>query len=136
MEAVDALKSVLCGPDGKCCIAGSQADRDTVDTALAAIQNYLDQHKAGLPVLPELDQEDQQWLTDNPNTSDIVAFIRGYATGHGQQCAAHARELALEEMVVDFERRAACVSSKAGYSEGLRNGYLGAATAIEVLKGK
>ena len=49
MEAVDALKSVLCGPDGKCCIAGSQADRDTVDTALAAIQHYLDQHKAELP---------------------------------------------------------------------------------------
>ena len=42
MKAVDTLKSVLCGPDGKCCIAGSQADRDTVDTALAAIQHYLD----------------------------------------------------------------------------------------------
>ena len=50
MKAVDALKSVLCGPDGKCCIAGSQADRDTVDTALAAIQHYLDQRNVELPV--------------------------------------------------------------------------------------
>lgn len=66
----------------------------------AAIQHYLDQRKAELPVLPELDQEDQQWLTDNPNTSDIVAFIRRYATGHGQQCAAQARKVALEPVLV------------------------------------
>ena len=51
MNPVETLKAVLCGQDGKCCIAGSQADRDTVDTALAAIQHYLDQHKAELPVL-------------------------------------------------------------------------------------
>lgn len=30
--------------------------------------------------LPEIDQEDQQWLSDNPNTSDIVEWIREYAT--------------------------------------------------------
>ena len=37
MDALDNLKSVLCNPDGKCCIVGSQADRDIVDQALAAI---------------------------------------------------------------------------------------------------
>ena len=37
MDALDNLKSVLCDPSGKCCIKGSQADRDIVDRALAAI---------------------------------------------------------------------------------------------------
>ncbi len=59
-----------------------------------------------LPVLPELDQEDQQWLTDNPNTGFIGAFIRGYATGHGLKCAAHARELALSEAIAICRRNA------------------------------
>lgn len=90
MEAVDALKSVLCGPDGKCCIAGSQADRDTVDTALASVQHYLDQNKAALPVLPEWSKQD--------NLGGLVpSEIRMSMRDFGQQCAAQARKLALEE---------------------------------------
>lgn len=35
-----------------------------------------------LPPLPEIDAEDRQWLSDNPNTSDIVAYIQKYATDY------------------------------------------------------
>jgi hypothetical protein len=37
-EPVAMLESVLCGPDGKCCIDGSDADRAVVDSALAALR--------------------------------------------------------------------------------------------------
>ena len=37
MNPVETLKAVLCGQDGKCCIAGSEADRKVVDEALAAL---------------------------------------------------------------------------------------------------
>ena len=37
MNPVDSLKAVLCGQDGKCCIAGSEADRKVVDEAIAAL---------------------------------------------------------------------------------------------------
>ena len=109
MEAVDALKSVLCGPDGKCCIAGSQADRDTVDTALAAIQHYLDQRKVELPVLPE-------HITDvlvitGPSTHKHMQagqyyYTTSQAQAYGQQCAAQARELALSEAIAICRRNA------------------------------
>ena len=29
--------------------------------------------------LPEIDEEDQRWLSYNPNTSDIVDWVRNYA---------------------------------------------------------
>ncbi len=37
MEALNKLKAVLCGPDGKCCISGSPEDRRIVDECLAAL---------------------------------------------------------------------------------------------------
>lgn len=37
MSPIDKLKSVLCGPDGKCCIAGSDEDRAIIDRALQAL---------------------------------------------------------------------------------------------------
>ena len=119
MEAVDALKSVLCGPDGKCCIAGSQADRDTVDTALASVQHYLDQRKAELPVLSP-----QCEALPKLGESRWDGYER-WAKGYGQQCAAHARKLALEE-------------AKQFFLENDTNLFWGsqAAKAIEALKGK
>lgn len=38
MAPIDHLKSVLCDLDGKCCIAGSDDDRATVDEAIAALE--------------------------------------------------------------------------------------------------
>ena len=37
MNAIDQLKSVLCDPRGKCCIAGSDEDRLIIDRALHAL---------------------------------------------------------------------------------------------------
>ena len=37
MTAIETLISVLCGPDGKCCISGSDDDRRLIDSALADI---------------------------------------------------------------------------------------------------
>jgi len=37
MNAIDQLKSVLCGPDGQCCIAGADEDRSIINRALAAL---------------------------------------------------------------------------------------------------
>jgi hypothetical protein len=36
-DAVESLKAVLCDPEGKCCISGSDADRKIVDDAIAAL---------------------------------------------------------------------------------------------------
>lgn len=37
MNAIEQLKSVLCDPEGKCCIVGSEEDRAIVDQALQAL---------------------------------------------------------------------------------------------------
>jgi hypothetical protein len=37
MSPLEQLKSVLCGPDGTCCIAGSDEDRAIIDRALQAL---------------------------------------------------------------------------------------------------
>lgn len=41
LDAIKQLESILCGPDGTCCIAGSLWDRNTVDEALAALRSQL-----------------------------------------------------------------------------------------------
>jgi len=38
MTPIDKLKSVLCDPEGKCCIHGSDEDRRIVDEAITALQ--------------------------------------------------------------------------------------------------
>ena len=35
MNAIETLISVLCDPEGKCCISGSDDDRRLIDSALA-----------------------------------------------------------------------------------------------------
>ena len=37
MNAIETLISVLCDPEGKCCISGSDDDRRLIDSALAEI---------------------------------------------------------------------------------------------------
>ncbi len=37
MSAIETLISVLCGPDGKCCISGSDDDRRLIDSVLAEL---------------------------------------------------------------------------------------------------
>ena len=52
MKAIEDLKSVLCDPSGKCCIAGSQADKDIVDQALAALESAVSEPVAWLYTHP------------------------------------------------------------------------------------
>ena len=37
MNAIETLISVLCDPEGKCCISGSDDDRRLIDSALAEL---------------------------------------------------------------------------------------------------
>ena len=43
MNVIDQLKSVLCDLSGKCCIAGSDEDRATIDRALEALERLEEQ---------------------------------------------------------------------------------------------
>lgn len=61
--------------------------------ANAAIQHYLDQHKAEVPVLPEWSKQDN---LGGLVPSEIRMSIRDF----GQQCAAHTLEEAEKRMLV------------------------------------
>jgi hypothetical protein len=38
MNPIEKLKAVLCGPDGECCIDGSDEDRKIIDEALTQLE--------------------------------------------------------------------------------------------------
>ncbi len=44
-QALEAMESVLCCPDGKCCIDGSDADLLVIDNALDALRAALAQQE-------------------------------------------------------------------------------------------
>jgi len=48
MDAIEQLKSVLCDPEGKCCIAGSDEDRAIIDRALQALAQRTEQEPVAL----------------------------------------------------------------------------------------
>ena len=54
MTAIDQLKSVLCDPEGKCCIAGSDEDRAIIDRALDALAQPVHKHDAAIKTLEHL----------------------------------------------------------------------------------
>ena len=60
------------------------------DLCNAAIQHYIDQRAKELPVLPEPNVPEGDWFV-------LDCYIKEYAKAYGQQCAAHAREVALEQ---------------------------------------
>ena len=47
MNAIETLISVLCDPEGKCCISGSDDDRRLIDSALAELEAQLEAEIAG-----------------------------------------------------------------------------------------
>jgi hypothetical protein len=47
MNPVEMLESVLCGPDGKCCIHGVDEDRRIVDDALSIVKGMIQAEPAG-----------------------------------------------------------------------------------------
>jgi hypothetical protein len=67
MNPLEQLKSVLCGPDGKCCITGSDEDRAIVDRALQALaqpSDSVEQEPVG--VIQHLDELNEQWTKHRP----------------------------------------------------------------------
>jgi hypothetical protein len=60
---MEALESVLCNPEGRCCIIGSEADRAIVDAALDELKKTLAQPEQGEPDYKTLAIQLQQQRT-------------------------------------------------------------------------
>lgn len=69
---------------------GPYAKEDLTNLCSAAIQSYIDQQAKELPVLPEPCLKGIGWSQGYFDKAQLQAY--------GQQCAAHAREKALEEV--------------------------------------
>lgn len=85
MNPIEKLESVLCDPEGKCCIRGSEADRTIVDEALAALRKALAQ-----PVPPAAPQavpltQDQAMVAVKPtwNRGSMMDVVRSIEAAHG-----------------------------------------------------
>jgi hypothetical protein len=74
MNAIDQLKSVLCGPDGKCCIAGADEDRLIIDRALAALAHLVQPEQE--PVVTK----GEKGLTLHVGWDDLPAGTKLYAS--------------------------------------------------------
>ena len=75
MNTIDQLKAVLCDPEGKCCVAGSDEDRAIVDRALEALAQ-LEEEPVGFVVMerqPLTEDEIENLLISWPK--DSIAFI-------------------------------------------------------------
>ena len=88
MTAIETLISVLCGPDGKCCISGSDDDRLLIDSALAEIAQAAQAAEcvpavSDLPPLPAPDLRDV-----GTKPQEIKEFLKGYATEYARTAIA------------------------------------------------
>ena len=98
MTAIETLISVLCGPDGKCCISGSDDDRRLIDSALAEIAQAAQAAEcvpavSDLPPLPAPDLRDV-----GTKPQEIKEFLKGYATEYARAAiAAHAPADSVQE---------------------------------------
>ena len=88
MNAIETLISVLCGPEGKCCISGSDDDRRLIDSALADIAQAA-QSADSVPAvsdLPPLPAPDLRDVGTKPQ--EIKEFLKGYATEYARTAIA------------------------------------------------
>jgi len=88
MNQLDQLKSVLCNPEGKCCIAGSDEDRAIVDRALEALAQPAQEPVQRGPIpkaqsLDELMNRMNQSLQKADMEADIltISYQLGYHDG-------------------------------------------------------
>ena len=92
MNVIDQLKAVLCDPEGKCCVAGSDEDRAIVDRALEALAQP-EQEPVGFVVMERQPlTEDQLFANDDlmalnathaMQMSDITKIVRVIEAAHG-----------------------------------------------------
>ena len=88
MTAIETLISVLCDPEGKCCISGSDDDRRLIDSALADIAQAA-QSADSVPAvsdLPPLPAPDLRDVGTKPQ--EIKEFLKGYATEYARTAIA------------------------------------------------
>lgn len=95
----------------------------TQELMTAAIQHYIDQRAKELPVLPDA-KHAKEWQHDMYTADQLQAY--------GQQCAEHAREVALSEAA----RVAAATVCDTHIPTGVQIYGSRAGKAIEALKGK
>ena len=75
MNAIEQLKAVLCDPEGKCCIQGSDTDRAIVDRALQELT--VTQQAEAVPVLTDEAIDDLAWQYTSTNKPfQWLAFAR------------------------------------------------------------
>jgi len=71
MNPIDQLKAVLCDPNGKCCIDGSDEDRAIIDRALQALA------QGRKPWVGLTDEEILDfWVANHKDTGATDAFAR------------------------------------------------------------
>ena len=95
MEALLHLKSVLCDPEGRVCITGSDGDRNIVQNSIANIEQTIDRQAAQIEMLRKmLKQVCGSYLLEHPDTN-IDPFVEALSSTPDQaleQFAAKVRE--------------------------------------------
>ena len=88
MNTIDKLTSVLCDPSGKCCIAGSDADRAIIDGALRELlAQQPDVPEVGFGNMPKkaawvgLTDEEVEKIVDDNTQDDQGYYI--WCSGKG-----------------------------------------------------
>ena len=76
MNPVEKLESVLCDPEGKCCISGGDADRQIVDEALTALSATIAQPEQAALAAKDAEIEDLK---------NDLRFVERWANHHGQK---------------------------------------------------
>ena len=69
MNAIETLVSVLCDPEGKCCISGSDDDRRLIDSALAELTQAAQEDS----VLE--DAARYRFIRDAPYSDDVRSVL-------------------------------------------------------------
>jgi hypothetical protein len=104
VSILDDLKSVLCDPDGVCCIAGSDGDRAVVDDALRRL-SLMEARIAEI-------KEAEQHLID---TAVLMAQELQEYVDVGIECTgSNAAELATQELLAEWEAAYAAVQAEGG----------------------
>ena len=91
MNAIETLISVLCGPEGKCCISGSDDDRRLIDSALAELAQAA-RTDSGFDYKTAADFLSGKTVSDEA-LRKFVAASRG---AHDARAALHAKMLSLQ----------------------------------------
>ena len=89
MTAIETLISVLCDPEGKCCISGSDDDRRLIESALAELSQATAAQADSVPAvsdLPPLPAPDLRDVGTKPQ--EIKEFLKGYATEYARTAIA------------------------------------------------